>query len=170
MCSRAATASRLAGTELPQNDLERTKLRQRGLEEIEADEGGEPKPVRAVEMREQETGEDEGAREQADIAFECHTGYVVLNIERNELAVTVPRMILVGIHIQFRPAPSREIQKSYDPDLRALPRACSDHRRVGALRTNHTLPIYRHFMVNESSQTGQVPEEPSDAELGLRPV
>jgi hypothetical protein len=69
---RATGCLRFAHAEFLQDDLQRTKARERRLEKIEPDKGRKPKPVRAVQMGEQEARENEGAGEHSDAAFECH--------------------------------------------------------------------------------------------------
>lgn len=50
-----ATWRRPAHAQFLQDYLQRAEARERGLEEVEPDKNSEPKPVRAVKAREQET-------------------------------------------------------------------------------------------------------------------
>ena len=47
----SGTTATFPDTQLAQDDLERAEVRERGLEQIESDKGGEPKPVRTMIMR-----------------------------------------------------------------------------------------------------------------------
>lgn len=71
---RAATLRGFADAQFLQHNLQRTKARQRGLQQVEPDESREPKPIRAVKMGQQQARKDECAGEQADVTFQWHKG------------------------------------------------------------------------------------------------
>jgi hypothetical protein len=78
--------ARAADTKLFQHNFQRTEIGERRLQQVEADKRGEPKPIRAVVIRQQQADEDEGAGEPVDGHVHFHT------------------------HI-----PSRQLRKSYKP-------------------------------------------------------
>ena len=65
-------ATRAANAHFPQRHFQRAEIRERRLQQVEADKRGEPEPVRAVIMREQQAGEDERAGEPADEELDFH--------------------------------------------------------------------------------------------------
>ena len=66
----AATGA--ADAEFFQDDFQRTEFRERRLQQVEADKGRDPEPVRAVVVRQQQAGQDEDAGEPADDEFHFH--------------------------------------------------------------------------------------------------
>ena len=65
-------AARAADTNLLQHDFQRAEIRKRRLQQVEANERGEPKPVGTVVMREQQAGEDKRAGKPADDHVHFH--------------------------------------------------------------------------------------------------
>ena len=66
------STARAAHAKFFQNDFQRTKFRERRLQQIEADKGRDPEPVRTVVVRQQQAGQDEDAGEPADDEFHFH--------------------------------------------------------------------------------------------------
>src|ERR1035441_8957286 len=85
--SRTARAVRLflvaaagpANAELFQHHFQRAEICERRLQQVEAHERGEPEPVGAVVMREQQAGEDEYAGEPSDDHVHFHI-VIVFNL------------------------------------------------------------------------------------------
>ena len=73
-----ATA-RAANAEPFQHHFQRTEICERQLQQVEADERGEPEPIGAVVMREQQAGEDEYAGEPSDDHVHFHI-VIALNL------------------------------------------------------------------------------------------
>ena len=65
-------AARAADTNLFQHDFQRTEIRERRLQQVETNERSEPKPIRAVVVREQQADEDKRAGEPADDQVPFH--------------------------------------------------------------------------------------------------
>ena len=75
---RRAAASRVfAHTAFLQHDFERTEVGEGGLQQVKPDERGEPKPVRAVIVREHQAQEDEHTGEAADDHVHFHGCWLV---------------------------------------------------------------------------------------------
>ena len=71
-CSRLSLfggATSAAHPEFPKHHLERTEVGEGGLDEVEADEGGEPEPKWAVIMSQQEAEENKATGESANNHF-----------------------------------------------------------------------------------------------------
>ena len=62
-------ATRTTDAELFQDNCQRAEFGEGRLQEVETDKRGEPKPVRAVVMRQHQAGEDERAGESANDHF-----------------------------------------------------------------------------------------------------
>jgi hypothetical protein len=67
------TNARTADAEPIQNHLQRTEVGERRLQQVEPDKRGEPEPVRAMVMGEQQADEDECSGEPADNHVHFHT-------------------------------------------------------------------------------------------------
>jgi hypothetical protein len=67
-----ALAAGPAHSHFLEDDFQRTEIGERRLEQIEANEGGEPQAIGTVIVREQETDEDKDAREPADDEMHFH--------------------------------------------------------------------------------------------------
>ena len=65
--------TRAANAHFLQHHFQRAEIRERRLQQVEAHERGEPEPVRAVIMREQQAGQNEHAGEPADDEMHFHT-------------------------------------------------------------------------------------------------
>src|SRR5258708_3871868 len=59
-------------THFLQNHLQRAKVRKRRLKQVETNKCGEPKPIRAMVMRQQKAGDDEHSGEPADEQMHFH--------------------------------------------------------------------------------------------------
>jgi len=77
--SRAARTARLffvattrATADFLQHNFQRAEICERRLQQVEADKRGEPEPVGAVVMREQQTGENKRAGKPADKHVHFH--------------------------------------------------------------------------------------------------
>jgi len=69
---RFSFAARPAHSEFPEHHLQWTKVRERRLQQVEADKRRKPKPVFALIVREHEAQEDERAGEPADKHMHFH--------------------------------------------------------------------------------------------------
>src|SRR5665647_1848787 len=65
--------TRAANAHFLQHHFQRAEIRERRLQQVEADKRGDPEPVRAVVMREQQAGQNEYAGEPADEQVHFHT-------------------------------------------------------------------------------------------------
>jgi hypothetical protein len=68
-----ATIAVFADAGFPKNYFERAKVRKGRLQEVEADECGEPEPVMTVDVREREAEQDEHSSEPADDQVHFHS-------------------------------------------------------------------------------------------------
>ena len=75
---RLAATSRLAThAAFLEDDFQRAEVGERGLKQVEPNEGCEPKPVRAVVVRQQQTGENESSAKPANDQFHRHMNYAI---------------------------------------------------------------------------------------------
>jgi hypothetical protein len=72
LLGRATTAGILTHAAFLQDDFQRAEVCERGLQQVEPDKGGEPEPVWAVVVREDEAQEDEGASKPANDQVHFH--------------------------------------------------------------------------------------------------
>jgi hypothetical protein len=61
-----------ADAEFFQDDFRRTKVRERGLEQAEADERREPEPIVAVKVRKQQAQQYQATGQHSDVPFDGH--------------------------------------------------------------------------------------------------
>jgi hypothetical protein len=106
-------ATRSAHAQLAQDDFQRAEIGERGLQQIESDERGKPKPISTVIVCQHQADEDEDASKSADDHF--HKGIFLSSVQTSRDKRPDHHAVMFFIFCLFQSLLelSRELKKSY---------------------------------------------------------